>query len=926
MSSEFFNLAILLTVKDLASGRLDSFNAKLRATGKEGEVALQTLDKIRDNLNKDLALGGIGAGSLALMSKGVKVAADYQSAMTELRSTFTQIGADGKVNFDALGKDMMRAEAIAMQLGNALPGTTQTYSAMIQTLKQNGLETETIMNGAADAVGKLAVANNEMPVAVAQNFARFGQMYKLNGEDYTKAADTFSKAYTTGGLNSSDLIGSLKYFQGRAGNALGLTGIKDAQEATKLMALLARNGPDGFQAGTSTTDFFLSYLKHGKAVEALKKDKGISLDFFDDKGKLKSFGDIIAQVEQLKKLTDKDRADYGEGIFGTEGLSAMTVMMNAGVQGWQKMNAEQTTAISLNDKIAAKQKDFNNQVEALQGTLSNLVVTVFEPMLPTLTKGAEGINTMVGYLQGFAKTNPELMKTVGYTSALVASGLVLVSGIRSATTAVQLYKLVAAVTKEDGLASMFKKTASAADGVTISTGKASTQVSSLKGKFNQFANSSALKLAVDVAQIAAAEIALKHLWDVYSEVSTRIDNLKSDEKNVTDQYDNLAGRNKQFGGVGDFGKSAGTKAELDKLAEAIFKTMKQGRSLEMSLMPERAGLFENFWTSQRPYASQWSTKVSDNWGPSFNPEIAAKQWNKGAVGLNLQDPNVLSRLILKIQSGDAKEGGANLNQQSISLLLSTLEKIAGSDKFNVAKSLADKERSNVQGMPKDVAGLFNIPLWKNQGQTLQTTTGQFGNLKQPMQATQGGFSNLLNPLNKTQQNVFGLGNSADKTQSPLSSLSQSASTASLSLDSLGNKISSWQPPTPTTYPFTYSPPSTVGGTPPTIGLGAGNAIGGTVRTKGLAYIHADEEILPANISRGYRGIDFNGILDEIDRAKKASISNSSSASFTFAPVINIPSSANSAEVKSQVTSALAEVYPMLEARLAREMRRGRERA
>src|SRR5688500_401411 len=120
--SDIYQLAILLTAKDMASGTNDRAEAKLRSYGKEGKLYLQTMADLRSEMNKGLSIAGLGIAGLGTLYKGVKVAADFQSSMTDLRATLAQTSKDGKTDLNSLGKDMLQAEAIALKLGNALPG------------------------------------------------------------------------------------------------------------------------------------------------------------------------------------------------------------------------------------------------------------------------------------------------------------------------------------------------------------------------------------------------------------------------------------------------------------------------------------------------------------------------------------------------------------------------------------------------------------------------------------------------------------------------------------------------------------------------------------------------------------------------------------------------------------------------------------
>ena len=52
MSSAIFELAILLSLKDAASNRLDSFGDKLRARGKDARYALEEFESLRRGIGR----------------------------------------------------------------------------------------------------------------------------------------------------------------------------------------------------------------------------------------------------------------------------------------------------------------------------------------------------------------------------------------------------------------------------------------------------------------------------------------------------------------------------------------------------------------------------------------------------------------------------------------------------------------------------------------------------------------------------------------------------------------------------------------------------------------------------------------------------------------------------------------------------------
>jgi len=464
MASEAFTLALLLTLKDSASGGLDRFEAKLRTVGRTGEAELAKLDKLRSDLNKDLAIGGAGLAGLKVLKEGVQVAADYQSVMTDLRASIAQTGTDGKVNYNLLAQEMVEAEAVAVRLGNKLPGTTADFAQMMQTMKQNGLDVKTIVGGAADAVGNLAVASNAVPKEIAADFARFGNLFKLNPEDFTPAADVFSRIYSSTGQTSAELIEATKYFQGRVGQSLQIGGLKDAEKYTRLFGFLGKQGMTGSMAGMGLTNFFNAYNTHRDKLKDLEKSTGIKLDFFDKQGKFVGLDSVMEQMSQFDKLSAKDRTQWMETMFGTLGAGVGNVMIDT--KGWKAFNEEQNKTISLQDKTAMKAQNYNNQMEALEGTLTNLKVAVFEPMLPAATAIVDKANQLAGILQGFAKSHPDIAKYAVAFLGIGSAALVAYSGVKTLTTGVRLFKMTSTFARGEGLAGSLAQASTATERLT----------------------------------------------------------------------------------------------------------------------------------------------------------------------------------------------------------------------------------------------------------------------------------------------------------------------------------------------------------------------------------------------------------------------------------------------------------------------------
>lgn len=463
MSSEAFELAILLSLRDVASGRLDRFEDKLRATGRAGRDFLQEYEGLRKSLGRDLAIGGVGIATLGVLKRGVTVAGDFEDAVTGLRTSITELNADGSVDVARLNEEMRRLDEIGKRLGNNLPGNTQDFLELFSTLKEGGVATKEIIDGAGEAVANLAVVSKQLPKELAVPFAEFGQQFQLKGTDYVKLADLFARARSATGATPAELVEASKYFQLRAGASLGLTGFESASATTQMLAMLGRKGLKGSDAGTGLSAVFSRLVvttpEQKKALAELRQKEHIDLQFFDKKGKFLGIENAIGQLEKLDKLSTETRTKIVKRLFEQEGMGAANILIDAGIKGYRESNDELQRKLSLQDQVNEKTATFNQKMEALGGTLDNLKVTVFEPMLPPLTTAANKANELVGNLQGFAEAHPTLTSTATYTVAIGAAALTAYSGVKVLITGWKLWRLASMVgSSEKGLLSFLAQT------------------------------------------------------------------------------------------------------------------------------------------------------------------------------------------------------------------------------------------------------------------------------------------------------------------------------------------------------------------------------------------------------------------------------------------------------------------------------------
>lgn len=675
--------------------------------------------------------------------------------MTELRAAFSQLRKDGSVDMASLGKDMQRAEVVAMRLGNALPGTTEDFVQMMQVLKQNGLGIETILNGAADAVGNLAVASNAMPRELAADFAQFGNLFKLRAQDFAPAADVFSRIYSSSGQTSSELVEAAKYFQGRAGDKLGVGGLEDAERWTRLFGLMGKQGMRGSMAGMGLTNFVESYTAHRDKLDDLAKATGIKLDFFDDKGKFVGLEEVIRQMSQFQNLTAEDRSQWMETMFGTLGAGAGNILSN--VEAWKKFNTEQDKTIGLAAKNAEVSKNFNNQLEALTGSLTNLVVTGFGPLLPTFTSAAQSANSLVGSLIDFGRANPTLTSTVAKLVLLGTTAVTVVGALKTLSNGFQLLKFAANFSSEDRAMSFFQKMKQTAEGAAPAvaggaevfyqaagkTETASKRVTkeltakqkalrAMRGPIAEATSGFKAYTAADRAlgasvaatgqkitathgklsglgqglstfsrswagQTIIATIVLEGVSIAIaqlSELSEREAEVRANAKELKSIFDESL--TNLYNLPGD---KRGRGAE-DAVAKQFLNTIQEGETLMSNLQPDKAGWWQHYKNlTEQPYGTLGGPSYGGGHNMMFNPSMAARRWQSADLGNVTRDPNVLASVVRQLNMQAGEKG---MTMKDVELITAAIEKMAGPEKWKSVLDILGKETgtSNLPGVSK----------------------------------------------------------------------------------------------------------------------------------------------------------------------------------------------------------------------------------
>lgn len=408
-------LAMLLTLKDLASGPLGEFHGKLQKTSQSmmaiGSTAMEAGGKI-----------------LGMLQAPIAAFAEAEDAAIRLK--VATMGADGQASphFEKMNK-------LATSLGNKLPGTTAQFQNMFSALVKAGASTEGILNGLGEATGNLAVVL-KMDFQAAAEFA--GETSKAMGiaaQDMTGWMDTIQRLDHLG-----IKAGDMGYAFAKAGTALkgvGVEGLKAASNFAPIIATLIESGQSGETVGTNMTtmlnslkSFQLGADKSARLAKQSLRAMGIELNIFDKAGMLRGPRELIVELEKLKKLSPEKQLKAISDIFGTgQDAEFAKQLMMGGVEKYDSMVKRMEDQAKLNQRVNEILLSFTNIWEAATGAFETTLGKLAKSVAPELKALAETFGRLSDRLGAFTEAHPKITKMAVVLTALTGVGLLLGGGL-----------------------------------------------------------------------------------------------------------------------------------------------------------------------------------------------------------------------------------------------------------------------------------------------------------------------------------------------------------------------------------------------------------------------------------------------------------------------------------------------------------------
>jgi len=418
------------------------------------------------------AVTAAGAGIAAGLGVAVKGAADFEQAMANVYSVMAP-------NEVTQFRDELKQLALTM-------GAETKYSATeaargIEELVKAGVSVKDILEGGLSGALSLATAG-ELELADAAEIASTAlNAFRADGISVQKAADILAGAANASATSVQELKFGLSQVSAVA-SAVGLS----FQDTATALAVFAQNGLKGSDAGTSLKTMLMRLQPDTKEAKAAFEELGLfvydtekAFNWLAEKGITpastslsdirKAIGDYIEQsgiakrgtsafskafeeieesigyvrsafvdangqfvdmatiAETLRKsminLTDAQRLQYLQTIFGADAVRAANILFKEGADGINNMAAAMSK-ISAADVASQKMDTFKGALEELSGSLETAQISIGSALIPAL-------RTLTGIIQavvdGFNSLPPGVQSAIAVIGALVAA-LALITG------------------------------------------------------------------------------------------------------------------------------------------------------------------------------------------------------------------------------------------------------------------------------------------------------------------------------------------------------------------------------------------------------------------------------------------------------------------------------------------------------------------
>ena len=334
----------------------------------------------------------VGAMSLAFGVSAVKMFADFDEAMSEV-----------KANTGATGDELESLKTAALDAGKSTVFNATESANAINELAKAGMSTADVLSGGLSGALNLAASDGMQVADAAELMSSALAQFKLEGKDAGAVADALAAGAAAAQGSASDLGYALSQ-AGLVANSFGIS----MQETVGALSLFANTGMIGSDAGTSLKSMLQRLAGPSKQAAATMEELGINA--YDASGQFIGLEALAGQLqERMGGLSMEQRNAAMNTIFGADAVRAANALYEAGADGvakWTKTVSESGVAAQM---AAAKTDNLKGDMEQLSGAIETALIKTGSGANDALRDIVQGIT---GVVDAFASLDPSIQQWV----------------------------------------------------------------------------------------------------------------------------------------------------------------------------------------------------------------------------------------------------------------------------------------------------------------------------------------------------------------------------------------------------------------------------------------------------------------------------------------------------------------------------------
>lgn len=389
-------------------GTWGAVGAEFEAIGSKMQSVGDSLKSVGDTLTQKVTMP-----IAAIAGASVKVAADFESSMSQVAATMGFTVAELNDKSSEASKTMEQLSEFAQEMGKTTAFSASEAADALNYMALAGYDAETSMEMLPTVLNLAAAGGIEL--ASASDMVTDAQSaLGLTLDETATMVDQMAAAASNGNTSVAQLGEAMLQIGATAANMTGGT-----QELSTALTVLADNGIKGAEGGTKLRNIILSLQDAAK--DGAVDFGNFSVSVYDSEGNLRGVTDIMQDLQSnLEGMNQESKDAIISGVFNKQDLAAANAMLQTSSERYEEL------AKSIGDSAGAAQQmadvqldNFQGQLTLLKSALEGVGIDIGTIIMPYLQKFVEKIQSVVDWFSNLDAKSQNLIVKAGLIVAAI---------------------------------------------------------------------------------------------------------------------------------------------------------------------------------------------------------------------------------------------------------------------------------------------------------------------------------------------------------------------------------------------------------------------------------------------------------------------------------------------------------------------------